>query len=309
VVSIVVIKIIAKRRSVKMAEDSNGGNGSPTVEDGYQWLKTRAANALTRLQSIEVSDTSAVVPDDLYFHPIYRTFQQGVVQCLLSALDHLRFLAWSLENRETPYPYAQATLIRTAITAASTALWMASGNTATERRCRALEFNFNDLKSNLGWLNTLAADPKNQPFPPADQATFDAQCIEIDRRLDWIVQEATTLLAPANPFTRRTYANQTTSDTQIVRTAGSSVTVLGTGGFDSGLVLSNTWQLLSGYAHARPWASLQGSKHIVKDPTPDPKTGTITVAAQGDPDRLLDFAFRAVIVSEAGVMTLEQLSR
>jgi hypothetical protein len=287
----------------------DNGNGSPTVEDGYGWLRTRAADSLTRLQAIEVSDSAVIIADDLYFHPIYRTFQQGIVQCLLSALDHLRFLAWSLENRETPYPYAQATLIRTAITAASTALWMASGSTSTARRLRALEFNFKDLKSNLGWLNTLAADPKNQPFPPAEQAVFDSQCAETDRRLDWIVQEATTLLARATPFTRNSYAGQATSDTNMVQIAGASATALASGGWNPGLVLSNTWQLLSGYAHARPWASLQGSKHIVKDPTPNRTTGTITVTAQGDPDRLLDFAFRAVIVTEVGVMTLEDLSR
>jgi hypothetical protein len=291
-----------------MVDTGDTQNKSPGIEEGYAWLKDQTGNALTRLQAIKASDSSAIIADDLYYHPIYTTFQQGVVQCLLSALDHLRFLVWSLENREHPYPYAQATLIRTAITAASTALWMASGSTATERRSRALEFNFNDLKSHLGWLNTLAADPKNQPFPPADQATFDTQVAEIERRLDWIVQEATTLLARATPFTRRTYAGQTTSDTQMVQIAGASVTALGTGGFDPGCVLSNSRQLLSGYAHARPWASLHGGKTIVKDATPDPKTGTITVAKQGDPDRLLDFAFRALRVVEAGISVLEQLS-
>lgn len=186
---------------------------------------------------------------------------------------------------------------------------MVGGSTATERRLRALEFNFKDLKSNLGWMNTIAADPKNQPLPAAEQATFDAQVIEIDRRLDWIIQEATTLQARATPFTRNTYTGQCTTDTKMVQIAGAAATALGSGGWDPGCVLSNSWQLLSGYAHSRPWASLQGSKHVVKEPTPDPKTGVITVAVQGDPDRLLDFAFRAVIVTEVGVTTLEDLSR
>jgi hypothetical protein len=290
--------------------DTSGtpGDKSPSVEEGYAWLKDQTANALTRLQAIKASDTAVVVADDLYFHPIYTTFQQGVVQCLLSALDHLRFLAWSLENREHPYPYAQATLIRTTITAAATALWMADGNTPTERRSRALEFNFKDLKSHLGWLNTLAADPANQPFPPADQATFDAQTAEMDRRINWILQEATTLQSRATPFTQNSYSGQTATDTRMVQLAGAVVPALGSGGFDPACVLSNSWQLLSGYAHARPWASLHGSKTIVKDPTPDPKTGTITVAKQGDPDRLLDFAFRALRVVEAGISALERIS-
>lgn len=291
-----------------MADTGTTQNKTPNIEEGYTWLKDRTGNALTRLQAVEASDTSVIIADDLYFHPIYTTFQQGVVQCLLSALDHLRFLAWSLENREHPYPYAQATLIRTAITAASTALWMASGSTAAERRLRALEFNFKDLKSHLGWLNTLAADPKNQPFPPTEQAVFNSQTVELERRLDWIVQEATSLLSRATPFTRNSYSGQTATDTKIVQTAGAAVPALGSGGFNPGCVLSNSWQLLSGYAHARPWAALHGGKTIVKDATPDLKTGRIVVAQQGDPDRLLDFAFRALIVAEAGIREFEKIS-
>ena len=49
-------------------------------------------------------------------------------------------------------------------------------------------------------------------------------------------------------------------------------------------------------------------RFVVRDATPDPTTGTIAVALEGNPDRLLDFAFRAVIVAEVGVMTLEQLA-
>lgn len=291
-----------------MTSGDTQGDTSPSIEEGYAWLRDQTGNALTRLQEIERSDSAVIIADDLYFHPIYTTFQQGIVQCLLSALDHLRFLAWSLENREHPYPYAQATLIRTAITAASTALWMASGTTATERRSRALEFNFKDLKSHLGWLNTLAADPINQPFPPADQAAFDARTIEIDRRLNWILQEATTLQSRATPFTQNTYSGQATTDTRMVQLAGAVVPALSSGGFDPACVLSNSWQLLSGYAHARPWASLQGSTHIVRDPTPDPLTGVVRVAVQGDPERLLDFAFRALRTVEAGISMLEHLS-
>lgn len=282
---------------------------SQTIEDGYAQLKERAGKAIERLLAVEVSSSSVMTADDLFFHPIYRTFSQGIVECLFSALDHLRFLAWSLENREQPFPFAQATLIRTTITASSTALWMTTGSTDVERRSRALEFNFNDLKSHLGWMDTLAADPKNQQHPATEQAQFDALRAELEKRIDWVLQEATTLLGRSTPFTRNTYGGQATTETRIVQIAGSIATAIGTGGYDSGLVLSNTWQLLSGYAHARPWASLHGGKTIVNDPTPDPTTGRIRATKEGDPDRLLDFAFRALIVTEVAVMTYEQLAK
>jgi hypothetical protein len=62
------------------------------------------------------------------------------------------------------------------------------------------------------------------------------------------------------------------------------------------------------YAHARPWAAPLGGQVVVKDPTPNPTTGTVTVSAEGDPDRLLDSAFRAVLVVENGIGPLEALS-
>lgn len=186
---------------------------------------------------------------------------------------------------------------------------MASGSTEVERRCRALEFNFNDLKSHIGWMDTLAADPKNQQQPAVEQAQFDTLRAELDRRLDWVLQEATTLLGRPTPFTRNSYGGQTTTETRIVQLAGSMATAIGTGGHDSGLILSGTWQLLSGYAHSRPWASLHGGKTIVEDPTPDPTTGKIKITKEGDPERLLDFAFRALLVTEVAVLTYEQLAR
>jgi hypothetical protein len=132
---------------------------SRRVETGYEWLSERTANAITQLTSIDVGPDAVILDDDRFFRPIQRTLSQDVVQCLLSALDHLRALVRGLQSRDKPYPYAQATLIRTAMPGAATALWMASGRTPTERRCRAMEFMFNDLNSQLSWMTTRASEP------------------------------------------------------------------------------------------------------------------------------------------------------
>lgn len=292
-----------------MAESADAvTNDPPTHQDGYKLLGDRVGNAIERITSNAPSDTSELVADDLYLKPINRTFRQGIDQCLLSAVDHLRFVAWSLKNRSAPYPYAQATLIRTAITAASTALWMLVGGTPDERRSRALQFNFIDISSHLGWMETVAAEPKNQQRPATELAQFATMRAAQDGRLDVIVQEANKLLSPATPYTRATYRRAITSDTNMVKIAGSNVPALATGGWDSALVLLNTWQVLSGYAHARPWASTLGSTILVTDSTPHPITGTITVTAQGNPEILLDTAFRALVTVETAISLLEQLS-
>lgn len=285
------------------------GDDSTPVEEGYEWLSDRAAKAINDLTSIDIGPEAAILADDQFFHPIFRTVSQDVAQCLLSALDHLRFLVWSLKTRDKPYPYAQATLIRTAITGAATALWMVSPTEAIERRCRAMEFMFIDLKSQLTWMDTAAEQPMNRYRPAAEWAQFQQMQAEMKRRQEWILQQASTLLSPDTPFTRKTYGRTVTSDSDIVKAAGAITPALGMGGWDPERVLLGSWRVLSGYAHARPWAVALGSTIVVTDPEPHPTTGRITVAAEGNPDRLLDMAFRAMVVVETGVRRLEKLSQ
>lgn len=76
----------------------------PTVQEGYEWLESRVGAALQTVLGLTVADTSEIAADNQYLHPIYRTFQQGVVECLLTALDHLRFVAWSLRERMSHFP-------------------------------------------------------------------------------------------------------------------------------------------------------------------------------------------------------------
>jgi hypothetical protein len=291
-----------------MTASGDAGEGSATVETGYEWLSERAARSIAQLTSIEIAADADILADDQFFHPIYRTLSQDVAQCLLSALDHVRFLVWSLKNRDQPYPVAQATLIRTAITGAATALWMVSAPTPVERRCRAMEFMFSDIKSQLAWMNTAAAEPMHQQHPATEWAAFEAQRTELKRRQDWIVQQANAFLVPVNLYTCRTYGQRITSDSDMVRSAGAITPALGTGGWNSELVLLNSWQVLSGYAHAGPWALPLGSTLAVTDSEPNPTTGAIKVTAEGNSDRLLDTAFRAILVIENGVGWLNALS-
>jgi len=278
-----------KRAAIVALSFVTMANGNePTVQHGYEWLKDRIGSALETLLGLEIAATSEIAADDPYLHPIYRTFRQDVVQCLLTALDHLRFLVWSLQNRDEPFPYAQFTPIRTAITAASTALWMLSGNTRDDRRIRALEFSLKDIRSYVS---------------AADQANADAEAFEMNRRQDWIVQQANSLLSPTTPITRRSFAKRT-SDTEMVKIAGSTIPAGAMGGLDPAITLLNTWQSLSGYAHARPWSALPGREVTGTDPT----TGRLTVTQKGDPNRLLDAAFRGLIATEHAVRCLVGLS-
>jgi hypothetical protein len=196
-------------------------DGTP-VEQGYEWLSDRIVNCFERLDAIQIQE-SPILLDDQFFHPIHRTMSQDVHQCLLRALDDLRFLVWSLKARQEPYPVAQATLIRTAITGAATALWMISGSTPIKRRCRAMEFMFNDLRSEFNWRTSALTEPMHQQIGTQDErAQFEARRAEIDRRLNWIVEQANTLLEPPVLITRKRFKDSTTSDTEMVQTAGAA---------------------------------------------------------------------------------------
>jgi hypothetical protein len=121
-------------------------------------------------------------------------------------------------------------------------------------------------------------------------------------RQDLIVDMANALLNPQPALTRRTLAR--TSDTEIVRLAGAATAALGPDGYDPAVTLLNTWQTMSGYAHARPWSALRGKQWGEINPD----TGMQAVTQKGDPDALLDAAFRALSTVEEAIRKLVALS-
>jgi fructose-specific component phosphotransferase system IIB-like protein len=133
-------------------------------------------------------------------------------------------------------------------------LWLLSCNTRDERQIRALEFSLEDIRSYVAWVGTVRAFPQNQNLSAVAQAQANAEAVEMDRRQDWIVQQANPLLNPTKPFTQGSFA-QRTSDAEMVKVAGNAIPAGTTGGYDPAITLLNTWQTMSGFAHARPWAT------------------------------------------------------
>lgn len=275
----------------------------PYVDAGCDQLLDRVGPLLEAVTGLEVAATSEMAADDSYLHPIYRTLQQAVRECLLVALDHLRCLAWSLQRLDEPFPYAHFSGIRTAITAASTALWMLSGSDATERRMRALEFYAKDYDSYSRWMQTVSGQPAYRNASTEELERNRAERDEVSRRQDLIVDMANTLVNPQRPFDIRSLVGRT-SDTRMVAIAGGETAALGSSEHDPSITLLNTWQSTSGYAHARPWPGLR-SKVFGEV---DPGTGMQAVTQKGDPNAMFDAAFRALLVIEEAVRRMLTLS-
>jgi hypothetical protein len=180
---------------------------------------------------------------------------------------------------------------------------MVSGADADERRIRALEFYFNDFKSYVSWIDTVKQQPQYQSATAEEQVRTDAERVEMVNRQHMSVQMANALLDPQTPLTRRTFTRRT-SDTQMVTIAGAATPSLGVDGYDPAVTLLNTWQTMSGYAHARPWSAMRGRQFGDIDPV----TGMQAVVQNGDPDQLLDAAFRALTVIQEAVRRLVALS-
>ena len=259
-----------------------------TVEQGYENLSTRVASDVRSLEAIKVEPGSPVSDENAFLAPIYRPFALCTKQPLGSALDHLELVAETLKSKGEPHSFAEATLIRTAITAASYALWMLSDD-ADERRYHALQFAFKDYD---GWSSYVRTEGQNPETPdPARYAADAAEAIaEFDRRRDWIVTQANVLTGES--WTVRQFRDRLPSDTAVVEQAGTRVL--------------SPWRFLSGYAHGLPWATV-GNQVPLSDP--DPETGAITVSQRGNPEQLLDASFYTIAVIERATAAFRRLSR
>jgi hypothetical protein len=262
-----------------------------SVEVGYGWLEDRVGKDLANLAKINPEPGSVAEAEDAFLEPICRTFHEGIKQPLHSALDHLELVAEALNNRPEPHPYAESTLIRTAITAASTALWMLPAD-ATERRRRVLEFNFRNFDAYLGYVSTHV---REVPGVPDEARAWADQIIEegMPERLQWIVNHVNSL--SGQQMTVDGFRRSRTRDTQIVELAAGELDPPPPGGFDAGAHLPSFWRFMSGYAHGFPWPTVGNWK---QHGDPHPETGRITVSQKGNPDQLLDAAFVALVVIE-----------
>jgi hypothetical protein len=271
-------------------------------EMGYGWLRDRVAKAMQDVEAIKPAPGSVAAIEDVYFRPVWRTFEQCVMPPLHSALDHLELVAETLNNRSSPGPYAESTLIRTAITAASTALWMVAPNEATERRLRTLEFIFRDFDNYLSYLQRVRVEGAPEDVKQAAEADRIIAGIPADR-LDWIVARVRELSPAGGPVAVKDFRRNKTSDTAIVAEAARALDPAAPGGFDPAPHLVSMWKYMSAFAHGLPWAStadwqIQGH---------DEETGKLTITVQADPNRLLNAAFAAVLVVEKAINRWREL--
>jgi hypothetical protein len=259
-----------------------------SVEQGYQNLLILVKNNLKDLLTITVEPGSVVAIEDALFMPapLYRGFQLCTKQPLASALDHLQLVGETLNHKGEPHAFAESSLIRTAITAASYSLWLLLPNDQPERRFRALQFIFKDCDGFTGFLRTYRNDPAGTKD---DRADAEKVLGGLGKRREWIVEQANTLRGETK--TVREFRKALPSDTDVIEQA-------------AGVRVLARWRWLSGYAHGLLWSTLGNQ---VPESGPDPGTGAFTMIQKGNPKELLDAAFDTLQVIEIAINRLRIL--
>jgi hypothetical protein len=268
--------------------------------DNYEQLTDEVYKYLDRLWKFEVENDSEMAADDQYLEPVKRTSQEYVWQLLGSAIDHLRLVGESGQRQQESNPFAFCTLIRTAITTASTALWILGADDRATRRNRILQVVAADYASYIRFRDTV----KQGMSTPEEAAAFDREGDILDERTGWIIAE---YVAPTAK--RRTTLRQVegeVSDTAMVKSAGALLDASQfAGDIDQGVELDAAWQLLSGYAHGRPWA-YQAAKTTSGPESPD---GTAPTTISGQDWQILGCAALALALIRLAFERAEALSR
>lgn len=224
----------------------------PTMEQ-CSTLSRHVRQELAHAQTVRAVFASELYADDQFLRRFNTTLHQLTVSRLLSSLDHLQLAARSLESREE-LVYCQYSLIRTALTTASTALWLIHGG-LTQRRLRALNLAFFDLDQQVKFARCLV-DAKNRRDPRNNRLKREAKSLvaSAPARFAAIHREyketAGTTIDPRN---LRKF-----NETDVVIEVGRYVCTKGLISNESELLLQ--YRMMSGFVHGLVWSTYSGAK-------------------------------------------------
>lgn len=262
---------------------------SPAERD-YVMLLDRVRAAESRLAAVPVHGAvgSPIEADNQYLSrvPIAQSFQYFIGLPLRSALDNLGLIAETLHTVGARHLFAENSLIRTALTAASFAFWMADEDDANKRRARVLRFVFKDLDGlDMYVRNSSTADSPTLPL-----------LIEALADLKQLIVKHADVLEGTSGTKVNEYKRSGPSDTAVLGYAG-----VVTGASE----VQRTWQLMSGYVHALPWPAVLSSMQTA---THNPVHGITIPTFVPNVRQILDASHLALTVIDCALTRFEVLS-
>jgi hypothetical protein len=211
-------------------------------QDDHLWrvvdkLDSMARDHMQWMQNSEIADGSAIDRDDRQF--TIMSMRELIDSSLKSALDCLYLACASLLKMEQVRGVGHPALVRSAITAGSTALWLLDDDERT-RRTRALQ---------LARIQCLAERTHIEGIPPEWRSEYlTDQFIETRRlREDAVLADAQWLGIAESAVKNKP------RDSVIVRGGADRIPDAALAGRPSGPYVLAEWRLLSGWAHGFLW--------------------------------------------------------
>lgn len=213
-----------------------------------------------------------------------RSYSETVSVPILSALDHLRLVTKSVLGLGGSLPFAHATPLRTALTVASTALWLMHDDD-DKRAARAAMLNYHDCSNYLIWLRLRSSpDVSGGKYPGLTD-----HMERIERKRDHYASEA---LGLGVDVTRAGW--KITGDYDVTVAASTMVAPSSWDGYDPKTEIPVQWRMLSAYAHGLRWATSPGTTQGIPD-----SSGFAATTMTFDLDRLMESTniVRAVVIA------------
>jgi len=227
------------------------------IENALQRIRSMANGLQERSNADngwDLAEGSDLALDDerISPHQTSHLAQQGI----LAAIDNLQALMLLTVEHRTLHAYAPATLARAAMECASLAIWVLEPDDRSERILRTLRSSTRDLiDADRAYMTAgIVRDPDHRQR--LARVASIAGDVGVDERAAVKAVISTEVVTAADVF---------------LRSAG------GTG-------VLPMWQLTSGYAHGRQWASMAFGKREMRD-TDDPDVVRLTFTF--DYERLL----------------------
>lgn len=218
---------------------------------------------------------SSLARDDEWADP-YQV-SHAVNACIVAGVDHLHAVKVLIVDAQKLHAAAPASLVRGCLENMATAYWMLHPASRSERVARCLRWHMKNAKD------------QHRAIGPLGPVDYTPQ----DERLAKIVAVAERQAGVDVNAVKRGY-----SSTEAVTYADKNT--------DSALRVLLPWQLCSGFAHGRPWASLSFSEREVL-PTADPNV--MAVRFSTDLTRALYLMCAAMNLTEDLLKLHQQRSR
>ncbi|MFD7011184.1 hypothetical protein [Rhodococcus jostii] len=218
-----------------------------TAMEYCEQLDRVVAQHITSFEALAVLPGSPIDEADKMLQ--YRSYRETVQVPIFSALDHLRLVTKSVPALRGVLPFAHATPLRSAITAASTSLWAMHDEHET-RVLRAAILNYYDYSNGLKYFNGRPADK----YPDLDRAKD-----KVRQRMDYFAAE----LADRGEDVADGRWRPTADFDMVV--AAAKMMRPWRDGWKPVTEVPSRWRWLSGYAHGMRWATAPNTEQSEAD--------------------------------------------